>query len=147
MQFTSGIRRWRSGAAQGADHPRRIRHPNYDGELLWQKRYTFVCFAAALLLAALLTYGFERPFHGGCWGKNLLGKTEKKQKGLDRNAGMGVYSSGNEVEACPLLARREQQPRHIGAFAMQRAGMLARSFCADAQRDFMEVYRKTTWLI
>ncbi len=34
--------------------------PNYDGELLWQKRYTFVCFAAALLLAALLTYG-ERP--------------------------------------------------------------------------------------
>ena len=26
--------------------------PNYDGELLWQKRYTFVCFAAALLLAA-----------------------------------------------------------------------------------------------
>ena len=49
--------------------------PNYDGELLWQKRYTFVCFAAALLLAALLTYGFERPV-----SRRLLEKTGKKQK-------------------------------------------------------------------
>ena len=54
--------------------------PNYDGELLWQKRYTFVCFAAALLLAALLTYGFERPVSRRLLGKNLLGKTGKKQK-------------------------------------------------------------------
>ena len=49
--------------------------PNYDGELLWQKRYTFACFAAALLLAALLTYGFERPV-----SRRLLGKMGKKQK-------------------------------------------------------------------
>ena len=54
--------------------------PNYDGELLWQKRYTFVCFAVALLLAALLTYGFERPVSRRLLGKNLLGKTGKKQK-------------------------------------------------------------------
>ena len=54
--------------------------PNYDGELLWQKRYTFACFAAALLLAALLTYGFERPVSRRLLGKNLLGKTGKKQK-------------------------------------------------------------------
>ena len=54
--------------------------PNYDGELLWQKRYTFVCFAVALLLAALLTYGFERPASRRLLGKNLLGKTGKKQK-------------------------------------------------------------------
>lgn len=54
--------------------------PNYDGELLWQKRYTFVCFAAALLLAALLTYGFERPVSRRLLEKKLLEKTGKKQK-------------------------------------------------------------------
>ena len=33
-----------------------------------------------LLLAALLTYGFERPVSRRLLGKNLLGKTGKKQK-------------------------------------------------------------------
>ena len=36
-------------------------NPNYEGDLLWQKRYTFACFAVSLLAAAALTYGFERP--------------------------------------------------------------------------------------
>ena len=35
--------------------------PNYSGDLVWQKQYTFVCFALALALSALLTFGFERP--------------------------------------------------------------------------------------
>ena len=54
--------------------------PNYDGELLWQKRYTFACFAAALLLAALLTYGFERPVSRRLLEKNLLGKTRQNKR-------------------------------------------------------------------
>ena len=52
--------------------PSEFANPNYDGDLIWQKQYTFVCFAAALLLAALLTYGFERPV-----SRRLLQKREK----------------------------------------------------------------------
>ena len=47
---------------------------------------------------------------------------------------MPYNSSGNEVEACPLLARREQQPRHIGAFRYAESGHACPLFfCADAQ--------------
>ena len=35
--------------------------PNYDGELPWQLAYTAACFLGSLALAAVLTYGFERP--------------------------------------------------------------------------------------
>ena len=52
--------------------PSEFANPNYDGDLIWQKQYTFACFAAALLLAALLTYGFERPV-----SRRLLQKREK----------------------------------------------------------------------
>lgn len=41
--------------------PSEYENPNYSGDLLWQRRYTFMCFALALALAALLTYAFERP--------------------------------------------------------------------------------------
>ena len=41
--------------------PSALEHPNYDGDTLWQMRYTILCFAASIALAALLTYGFERP--------------------------------------------------------------------------------------
>ena len=41
--------------------PSEYETPNYAGDLVWQKQYTFVCFALAFLLAAALTYGFERP--------------------------------------------------------------------------------------
>lgn len=41
--------------------PSALEHPNYDGDIVWQVRYTIVCWAVALGLAALLTYGFERP--------------------------------------------------------------------------------------
>ena len=36
-------------------------NPNYEGDLIWQKQYTFACFAISLAAAAALTYGFERP--------------------------------------------------------------------------------------
>ena len=35
--------------------------PNMMGERAWQVPYTLVCFLIPLALAALLTYGFERP--------------------------------------------------------------------------------------
>lgn len=41
--------------------PSEYETPNYSGDLVWQKWYTFACFALALALAALLTFGLERP--------------------------------------------------------------------------------------
>ena len=35
--------------------------PNIDGQQPWQNRYTLICFAAALLAAAALTYLVEKP--------------------------------------------------------------------------------------
>ena len=41
--------------------PSEYPNPNYQGDLVWQQRYTFVCFAAAIAAGILFTYGFERP--------------------------------------------------------------------------------------
>ncbi len=41
--------------------PSEYETPNFAGDLVWQKQYTFVCFALAFALSALLTFGFERP--------------------------------------------------------------------------------------
>ena len=35
--------------------------PNQDGQMPWQLHYTLICFAAALLTAALITYLVEKP--------------------------------------------------------------------------------------
>jgi peptidoglycan/LPS O-acetylase OafA/YrhL len=35
--------------------------PNQAGEQPWQSQYTLLCFAAALVLAAAITYLFEKP--------------------------------------------------------------------------------------
>ena len=35
--------------------------PNVDGQAVWQHRYTLVCFIAALLFAAFMTYIIEKP--------------------------------------------------------------------------------------
>ena len=35
--------------------------PNMDGQTVWQHRYTLVCFIAALLFAAFMTYVIEKP--------------------------------------------------------------------------------------
>ena len=36
-------------------------NPQFYSETVWQRRYTLVCFLGALLLAALVTYLFEKP--------------------------------------------------------------------------------------
>lgn len=41
--------------------PSAYEYPNYDGDHVWQVLYTFACFAVSILVAAVITYGFERP--------------------------------------------------------------------------------------
>ncbi len=41
--------------------PSACEYPNYEGDHRWQVIYTAVCFLGGLAVAALLTYGFERP--------------------------------------------------------------------------------------
>ncbi len=41
--------------------PSACEHPNYEGDHRWQVIYTAVCFLGGLAVAAVLTYGFERP--------------------------------------------------------------------------------------
>lgn len=53
---------------------------------------------------------------------------------LDKTDGMPYNSSGNEVEACPLLARREQQLRHIGAFCYVKSGHACPLFFAQMRK-------------
>ena len=48
------LKEWRIPPSVGAT-------PNYDYEQPWQTRYTLLCFAAALLMAILVTYAVERP--------------------------------------------------------------------------------------
>ena len=46
--------------------------PNMDGEQPWQTRYTLLCFAAAVIVAAIFTYCWEKPLHRrglGRWRK------------------------------------------------------------------------------
>ena len=48
------LKKWRIPAYTGDQ-------PNIDGQQPWQNRYTLICFAAALLAAAALTYLVEKP--------------------------------------------------------------------------------------
>lgn len=41
--------------------PSAYENPNWEGDPVWQVRYTMACFAVSLLAAAAITYGFERP--------------------------------------------------------------------------------------
>jgi len=41
--------------------PSAYEYPNYDGDAVWQMRYTIAVFGLSILVAALLTYGFEHP--------------------------------------------------------------------------------------
>lgn len=41
--------------------PSTYENPNWEGDPVWQVRYTIACFAVSLLAAAAITYGFERP--------------------------------------------------------------------------------------
>lgn len=46
-------------------------NPNQAGEMPWQLHYTLLCFLAALLTAALVTYLVEKPC--GRWGRKAMG--------------------------------------------------------------------------
>ena len=53
--------------------------PNMSGEQPWQTRYTLLCFAAALAVAALVTYLWEKPLSK--WGmKRYRIKEQREQK-------------------------------------------------------------------
>lgn len=41
--------------------PSAFKDPNYEGDHLWQVRYTWLCFAVVFVMAVILTYGFEKP--------------------------------------------------------------------------------------
>ena len=41
--------------------PSEYENPNWEGDAVWQMRYTLACFLVSLAVAAVLTYGFERP--------------------------------------------------------------------------------------
>ena len=41
--------------------PSAYENPNWEGDAVWQVRYTVACFALSILVAVVLTYGFERP--------------------------------------------------------------------------------------
>ena len=41
--------------------PSEYENPNWEGDAGWQLRYTIACFVISLLIAAVITYGFERP--------------------------------------------------------------------------------------
>ncbi len=41
--------------------PSDYENPNWEGDPVWQVRFTAACFALSLLAAILMTYGFERP--------------------------------------------------------------------------------------
>ncbi len=51
-------------------------NPNMAGEMPWQLHYTLLCFAAAIALSALITYGVEKPC--ARWGKRWLEMGGKK---------------------------------------------------------------------
>ena len=57
------LKRWRIPAYQAAENP------NMAGEMPWQLHYTLFCFAAALALAALVTWLVEKP--GAKLGRRL----------------------------------------------------------------------------
>ena len=41
--------------------PSAYENPNWEGDIVWQICYTIACFGLSLLVAAAITYGFERP--------------------------------------------------------------------------------------
>lgn len=59
--------------------PSAYENPNWEGDVVWQMRYTIACFGLSLLAAAVITYGFERPV-----ARKLLRAYDarKKQKGI-----------------------------------------------------------------
>ncbi len=69
--------------------------PNYAGEWPWQPVYTVLCFLVPAALAALLTYGFERPV-----ARLILrgGKTESSTAVPAANAGAAEIDKGDDAQ-------------------------------------------------
>ena len=55
--------------------PSPFENPNWEGDHAWQVKYTIACFAVSLIVAAVLTYGFEHPV-----AKRLLKAWNAKRK-------------------------------------------------------------------
>ena len=64
--------------------------PNQAGEMPWQLHYTLICFAAALVVATLVTYLVEKP--AGRWADQRLPKWE----------GFGKYARSPEKSEIPV---------------------------------------------
>jgi len=60
--------------------PSEYENPNWEGDAVWQLRYTLACFLVSLAAAALLTYGFERPV-ARALQKRYDARRVKKEKG------------------------------------------------------------------
>ena len=50
-------------------------NPNQAGEMPWQLHYTLLCFAAAILVATLVTYLVEKP--AAKWGRKKIMRNEE----------------------------------------------------------------------
>ena len=61
--------------------PSAYENPNWEGDARWQMRYTIACFGISLIVAAALTYGFERPIARALQRRYDARKTKKEQKG------------------------------------------------------------------
>ena len=57
--------------------PSACENPNWEGDPVWQMQYTMACFGLSLLVAAAITYGFERPV-----AKRLLRAWNARRKPL-----------------------------------------------------------------
>ena len=49
------LKKWRIPAYEA------LENPQMNNEPIWQWKYTILCFAAALIVGAILTYAFEKP--------------------------------------------------------------------------------------
>lgn len=62
--------------------PSEYENPNWAGDPVWQMRYTIACFALPLLVAAAITYGFERPVAGRLLRAWQAYREAKAKKGI-----------------------------------------------------------------
>ena len=61
--------------------PSEYQYPNWEGDAVWQMHYTIACFALSLLVAAAITYGFERPVARRLLRAFQAGREAKAKKG------------------------------------------------------------------
>lgn len=73
--------------------PSTMEHPNYEGDTVWQLRYTLLCFGISIALAALLTYGFERPIARKLSAKWQTYRLAKVRTGSDDERSKRIWSS------------------------------------------------------